>query len=189
MDDNRKEVEISNGAFDLKLHVNPGVLSSQVAIAIGAGALYLCSNVKTIRTLCGAAIIIDVMAVILYLIATTKHKDTEEGEAQQESMPAPSTAEAAPADVQHTKGNKSVKASTGTVRDKVKIPNPNAARTHGQHSASATATEPVVPEPMPIPQPEQTPAQVAPVEETTDSPAVSEEESSNNVENEWADFF
>lgn len=153
--------EINTGAFELKVYWNKGVVSSQIAVLVGAGALWICSKDGAIHSLCIVAIAVDLIAILFYLVSTFgKNKESAESG---NTAPPPAT-DTVDTNVQHVKNKRSsVSNSNKTIKTKVPVPNPNAERKHGAStSVSTPEPEPVVetpvPEPTPIPTPAPAPA-------------------------------
>lgn len=170
-----KDINVSNGMFELKIHWNGGIISTQAALLLGIGALYVCSNSSAIHSLCGLALMIDAICIVFYLINTSKKDSDNDGEEVKEDA---GSTEAPDTEVEHKKGKKkSVSSSTKTIKKKVPVPNPSATRTHGSATPAQAAPSAVEPEPMPIPQ-------AAPAPEPATTP-----EQEEQIEEDWGGFF
>lgn len=180
MKDGDKNLELSNSSFEVKIKWKSGLFSSQIAILLGLGALYVCSSSPGIRHFIFFCLALDVLAGVFTLVTSVKHsEEKEEVKLDEAAKEKPETAE-----VTHTKsGKSSVSKSDRQINRKVPVPNPNAARTHGS-GAPAQQTEQVEPQPMAIPQPEMNPQPEQP------APSTSGQVETNDMSDEdWEGFF
>lgn len=117
-------VNKSGDEININIKISRSFISSQVAIILGCFALSLFTSNEAIKGLIIVAIALDVIAMILYLLSKHASKD-EPSEEQSESAPTPT--EKVDVEVKHKGDNKkAVKETTGTIKNKVPIPNPTA---------------------------------------------------------------
>lgn len=186
----KKDIEVSNGAFDLKIHWNKGVMSLQSALLMGCGAIFICTNSKTVRSFILLALIVDALCVVFYFISTHKKQGAENASEQtseeQDTAP-PNT------DVRHNRSrNKSVRSTNATIKNRVAAPVSNMPTHHDamQQEAMAGSTPPQT-------EVELTPT--VPVERPVDTPPVEEQppQQQTNAEvdlhedlgDDWGNFF
>ena len=178
-----KDIELSNSAFDLKIHWNAGFMSMQGAVLLGCGALWICSKSQSVHAICGLVLVVDVIALVFSLITSRKKSgestDEDKTKEQKTDTTAPDT------QVEHKKVKKSSRYTADkTIKKKVPVPNPNAARSHGATHSDAAPTPVAEEEPkqMEIPQPETAPA----LEQVPEAKDVEMVEMSVG---DWDDFF
>lgn len=181
----KKDIEVSNGAFDLKIHWNKGVMSLQSALLIGCGALFICTNSKPVRNLILLALIADALCVLFYFISTHKRTEDSTGEQTTEGQ----TTAPPDTDVQHNKSrNRSVRQTNATIKNRVASPVTNVPTHHG-----AMQQEAVLGEAQTQPEVELTPT--VPVERPVDTPASEPQQANADVDlhedlgDDWGNFF
>lgn len=204
MQKENKDVEISNNAFDLKIHVNFTFLSGQAALIVCCLALLMFSKNSVISALIKLIIFIDIVIALLTMFAGRGDKDEEDTtEAKEETKAEPGEQ----ATVSHEKAKtSSVKNTEHVIKHRVEVPNPNAARHHaGAQSSTIPQSQPsvteavnptatVVPDmptaPPPPPPPPPPPAALKPLTEADlkiDTPP--EDAQGADDVSDWANFF
>lgn len=130
----KKEVEVKTRAFELKVHVNTKVISTQLALFIGLVLVWFFAGNGAVRTLCTVFIVIDLLAVFVLLFDRKGENETKTDTDSNISHEEPATTE----DKQQARKSP-VRESDGVIRNKVPIPNPTPVRTIQREVAESTS--------------------------------------------------
>lgn len=115
----------SGDDININIKISRSFISSQVAIIFGCLALWLFSGKAAMKGLIIVALLLDVVAIIMYFLS--KHAAVDDGDVPPPAEPEKNTTEETTekVEVEHKGKNKqAVKDTDGVIKNKVPIPNP-----------------------------------------------------------------
>ena len=170
----------NNDEIKINFSISRSFISTQFAIILGAGALYLFSSNALMKKFILFAFILDGIGILFYFLTRDKEgaKDTDKDTEKEKPTPT----ESVEVDVKHSekKSTQGVRNVDGTIKNRVNIP--NSKTTHRTRRKAGVVTP--VPEVLEEEKPEEITVENNTVNEDVEPVSLNED-----VQTDWGGFF